>query len=523
MRFAWSAAAALAAVAAVAAAADSSAVRALTTKDYKSWVAGQRLALVEFYAPWCVYCQALEPTYAMAAAALKPDGIPLAKVDCTAEEDLCDELEIPGFPTLMVVASGATVPYNGTREETGIVEYMRRHSRPPLPAVPPGGLAEATKADDVVAIGYFDAKAPEFAVLEAAARELRDECAFGYVADRALAKQQGVPVPGIAVYSSAGKDVDVYSGAPTVDGIRRFIRTRALPVLGELSSRTFGTYIRAGVPIGLVFYNSDEQRKDLESKLLPVARDYRQTVSMAFVDARIYSKHAKMLSLEPQWPAFAIQNVQQRTKFLFPQDKSVADADEIRRFVGAFAGGKLRPDFKSEPVPATNDGDVFQLVSTQFNEVVFDSSKDVLVLFYAPWCIHCKRMSPTYDELGKAMKGIEGLVIAKMDATANDVPSSDAALDVPGYPTIILVRAHDNRVVKYHGNRSLESFTSFIRQNAARPLPLPPAQSSAGDAAPPAATPAAAATPGAWHGGHHPAVHDRDTGFSPKETRHIEL
>ncbi|KAJ2784995.1 hypothetical protein H4R18_000809 [Coemansia javaensis] len=48
---------------------------------------------------------------------------------------------------------------------------------------------------------------------------------------------------------------------------------------------------------------------------------------------------------------------------------------------------------------------------------------------------------------------------------------------------------HDNRTVKH---RSLESCTGFIHQNAA----------------PPAITPAA---------------HDRDTGFSPKETGHIEL
>ncbi|KAJ2440185.1 protein disulfide-isomerase precursor, partial [Coemansia sp. RSA 2440] len=83
--------------------AKASAVHNLSDKAFDAWSDAQELALVKFFAPWCGYCQAMAPSYEQAAVALKKDGIPLAEVDCTKEAKLCEELDIPGYPTLKVV------------------------------------------------------------------------------------------------------------------------------------------------------------------------------------------------------------------------------------------------------------------------------------------------------------------------------------------------------------------------------------------------------------------------------------
>ena len=64
------------------------------------------------------------------------------------------------------------------------------------------------------------------------------------------------------------------------------------------------------------------------------------------------------------------------------------------------------------------------VVGQTFDEIVGDPEKEVLVEFYAPWCGHCKALAPKYDELGEKLKETENLVIAKIDATANDFPST---------------------------------------------------------------------------------------------------
>merc|ERR1712080_791532 len=83
-------------------------------------------------APWCGHCKSLAPHYEEAATILKKDNIPIAKVDCTVETELCSAQRVNGYPTLKVFRNGVPADYSGTRKTDGIVSYMKKQS---LPAV----------------------------------------------------------------------------------------------------------------------------------------------------------------------------------------------------------------------------------------------------------------------------------------------------------------------------------------------------------------------------------------------------
>jgi len=73
--------------------------------------------LVEFYAPWCGHCKALNAPYKEAAATLKEKGadVKLIKVDATAETELADRFQVQGYPTLLWFVNGVNSEYEGPR------------------------------------------------------------------------------------------------------------------------------------------------------------------------------------------------------------------------------------------------------------------------------------------------------------------------------------------------------------------------------------------------------------------------
>lgn len=96
--------------------ADSNVV-SLTTETFHEFVNAHPLVLAEFFAPWCGHCKALAPKYEEAATELKSKDIPLVKVDCTAEEDLCRSFDVDGYPTLKVFRGAEShKPYGGARQ-----------------------------------------------------------------------------------------------------------------------------------------------------------------------------------------------------------------------------------------------------------------------------------------------------------------------------------------------------------------------------------------------------------------------
>ncbi|EFJ12734.1 hypothetical protein SELMODRAFT_425226 [Selaginella moellendorffii] len=110
-------------------------------------------------------------------------------------------------------------------------------------------------------------------------------------------------------------------------------------------------------------------------------------------------------------------------------------------YVCSYSGGRTAGDlvkFVNEEGGAhaklsVPSSDVVVLTPSNFDEIVLDSAKDVLVEFYAPWCGHCKALAPVYEEVATAFKGEKDVVAAKLDADAHkDVASK---YDISGYPT----------------------------------------------------------------------------------------
>jgi len=431
----------------------------LTADNFDDVVNGNEFVLVEFFAPWCGHCKKLAPEYAKAAATLKDDGVVLGAVDATVHKDLASKFGVRGYPTLKLFKSGTATEYKGGRTHDTIVSYIRKATGPPAVE-----LADADAVSDfkdsakVVVVGFFDKlEGAEYDAFIAAA-SADEDITYGVTTDATAASDAAVSAPAIVLFKEFDEGQNVFEGEFAKANIAEFVAANKLPSVIPFTMDAAAEIFQS--KIGKVaFLFTDEDNEDFAA----IAKENKGKFVFSTCDST-QNRLTSFLGIEKSdFPIFYIIETGAQMK-KFPLLEGGADADLIRDHIEAFLNGQLKPHFKSEPVPENNDGPVTVVVGKNFEDVVMDETKDVLLEVYAPWCGHCKKLEPIYNELGEKFADKKNIVIAKMDGTANEVDG----LAVRGFPTLRFYPAGSKTTSgkEYTGGRELADFEKYLADNA---------------------------------------------------------
>ncbi|KAF1880569.1 hypothetical protein Lal_00011628 [Lupinus albus] len=108
------------------------------------------------------------------------------------------------------------------------------------------------------------------------------------------------------------------------------------------------------------------------------------------------------------------------------------------------------------------DGKVLVLDDSNFESAI-SSFDHILVDFYAPWCGHCKRLSPELDAAAPVLANLKSpTVIGKVDA--DKFTRLAKKYNVGAYPTILLF--NHGVPTEYHGPRKAELLVRYLKKFA---------------------------------------------------------
>jgi protein disulfide-isomerase A1 len=287
--------------------------------------------------------------------------------------------------------------------------------RQSLPAVTPitKEMHEGFKtADKVVVVLYATGTDGPASTFSQAAEKHREDYLFGQVSDAEVIEAAGVKAPALVVYKKFDEGKVEYPASSfstlTLEGVSEWLQSVGTPLMDEVSGDNYASYAESGLPLAYLFVDPEDGAKDaLIDSYKPLAKKFKGKVNFVWIDAVKFAEHGKAMNLqEAKWPAFVIQDMTKQLKYPHSQTELLSP-DGAEKLVDLYLADKLQPSLKSEPIPTSQDEPVFVLVTDEFDKVVFDDDKDTLIEFYAPWCGHCKRLAPTWTQLGEKYSNIK--------------------------------------------------------------------------------------------------------------------
>lgn len=81
-----------------------------------------------------------------------------------------------------------------------------------------------------------------------------------------------------------------------------------------------------------------------------------------------------------------------------------------------------------------------------------------LVEFFAPWCGHCKKLAPIYEQLADIFANDEHCVVASLDG--DRFTAMAETFDIKGYPTLMFFEKGVQ--TSYEGGRTLKDMVAFL-------------------------------------------------------------
>lgn len=448
----------------------------LTDGNFSDFIDDNKYVMVEFYAPWCGHCKALAPEFAAAATELKAANVKLAKVDATEANELAENYEVQGFPTIYFFADGEHITYSGQRTKDSIVTWIKKKTGPGISNITTTEDAERIlTSEDKVVLAFLDSLVGPDSEEFSAASKLDDDVNFYQTANPNVAKmfnlEADVKRPAIVLLKKEAEKVTHFDGQFKKSVIAKFVSANKIPLVTTFSRESAPLIFESPIKKQLLLFATSNGSQKAFQAFQEAAKLFKGKLIFVYVEIdneEVGKPVADYFGITGDSPKVLGYVASEETnKYVLDGEVTL---EKIKAFGEDFLEDKVKPFYKSDPIPKNNDGDVKIVVGDTFDDIVLDESKDVLLEIYAPWCGHCQSLEPTYNKLAQHLRGIGSLIVAKMDGTTNEHPKAKA----DGFPTILFFPAGKKsaKPIPVDSERTVVAFYKFLKKHASIPFKL---------------------------------------------------
>eukprot|EP01034_Spumella_vulgaris_P021743 gene21743-27797_t len=315
-------------------------------------------------------------------------------------------------------------------------------------------------------------------------------------------------------------------------GPKEWILKNALPLVGKMTAQNFGLYDKQGTPMLLLFLDLTHEAMSTSPRIVGgrsggllnevlldefrlAAQEHIGRLLFVYLDGTKYQDQMRSLGLyggKERLPSLAF-NTRDGSQIPFPEELPI-NKDTILQFCADFVNGKLkskqdvadmakkalqsarpinpknqavRKNAKSTPEVQRgvseqfgdgNAGDtaVTTVTLKNFEDVVLNDSKDVVLLLHSLACESCAHFAVYYKRMAERFQSlnINSLVIARMDVST-ETPPATLNLMIGALPLVVMVSANNKHPpwTFYSGVGKVQPMMKWVHAQSSLPFELP--------------------------------------------------
>lgn len=486
----------------------------LTDKNFGETIGTSKYAIVEFYAPWCGFCQEFAPIYEEAAKRIKEvnDTVLVAKINADQFEEVAEQNDIEGLPTIKWFVNGSDkYEYNGSPSmyvfirigssflislniyyflvcSESFMRWIEKITTSPSKELKTPEDVEKYGDVELSVTGIFDKYEGDIYEAFTELALLTDDIVFFKTLNATLMKVESAPalifqknLPGHATEvirksldgnDDPGEEIYSFLDKHRYPDYYIFDSSKVEDMMNVLQQVDREYHIHIIVPDGLLKDRSmleiaREAGRQIRDKatLVLSANDEKSPLNSAFdvkntQDIQIFAAHT--LSIR---------------KYALPiSTKEAFEPASVIDFTKSIESGDNKHRvYASGPDPqAKEENGVLVAIRHNLREIVQDPTKDVVVLSHHPDSDESLELEESFENLAKAFAEIPSIKLVKFDASLNEHELIDYAMeDLPMVTLFKASKSSEPTVMDAFGELDIESVGKFIHENAAINFSLP--------------------------------------------------
>ncbi|MCL7029753.1 hypothetical protein MKW94_012487 [Papaver nudicaule] len=277
--------------------------------------------------------------------------------------------------------------------------------------------------------------------------------------------------PALVMLKREVERLNHFGGKFTSATITKFVQDNKLPLVIKFARETAPLIYRSALKNQILLFVMKNNSEEYLPAFQDAAELFKGKLMFVYVDTddedvgKALSNYFGVNGDGPQ--VLAYSRSEDAKKFCL--DGQVTSTN-IKAFGDEFLADKLTHYSQFDPVTETNDSKVKIVVEENFNAMVLDDSKDVLLEIYAPWCARCQSFEAVYNQLAYHVRGVPSLVIAKMDGTIHQHTMAKLC----GFPTLLFFPAGKKDIAPLHLeiDQLIPAFYELIKKNGFAVIPV---------------------------------------------------